>query len=169
MLADDAAIVFDDLAAGRQSFPHGPGGDFVVKRADGMFSYQLAVVVDDAAMGVTDVLRGSDLLDSTPRQLVLFEALGLTPPRYAHVPLLNGPDGRRLSKRHGDVSLAALRQAGASAERIVGYLAYWSGLLERPEPVRAEELIPGFRLSRVPDQPVTVSADMLRRLGAGKG
>ncbi|MGG4032512.1 tRNA glutamyl-Q(34) synthetase GluQRS [Paenibacillus cisolokensis] len=168
-MTDNAPIFFEDLAAGRQSFPGGPGGDFIVKRADGIFSYQLAVVVDDAAMGITDVLRGSDLLDSTARQLVLFEALGLAPPRYAHVPLLNGPDGRRLSKRHGAVALAALRSAGTSAENLVGYLAYWSGLLDRPEPVRAEELIPGFRLSRVPKHPVAVSADVLERLGGGKG
>ena len=95
--AGSQPVSFEDGVAGAQCFPPGAGGDFIVKRADGMISYQLAVVVDDAAMGVTDVLRGADLIDSTPRQLQLYEALGLHAPRFAHVPLMFGPDGSRLA------------------------------------------------------------------------
>jgi glutamyl-tRNA synthetase len=157
----DEPVAFMDGVAGAQSFAAGAGGDFVVHRADGIIGYQLAVVVDDAAMQMTDVLRGWDLLDSTPRQLMLYRALGLTPPQFAHVPLLMGPDGSRLSKRHGSVAVASMRAAGAPAERVVGYLAYLSGLLDRPEPVKAADLVPGFDLNRVPADPVVVSDKLL--------
>src|SRR5438093_46161 len=93
------------------------GGDFVVWKSTGTPAYQLAVVVDDAAQGVTEVIRGDDLVPSTPRQLLLYRALGLTPPRFIHVPLVVGPDGRRLAKRHGDTRLQTLRDAGVTAER----------------------------------------------------
>lgn len=155
---------FDDMAAGRQLFAAGAGGDFVVRRADGIIAYQLAVVVDDAAMGITDVLRGWDLLDSTPRQLALYEALGWPAPRFAHVPLLYGADGQRLAKRHGAVSLPALRAAGARPERVVGCLAYASGLLDRPEPATPAELVAGFDLARVPREQVQVGDELLRLL-----
>jgi glutamyl-tRNA synthetase len=131
-------------------------GDFVVRRADGMYAYQLAVVVDDAAMGITHVLRGDDLLHSTPRQIALCRALGLPVPTYAHVPLLVGPDGNRLAKRHGDTSLAGLRSTGVAPQTVVGWLAYWSGLLDKPEPVEPADLIAGFDLGRVPRTPVVV-------------
>ncbi|WP_438445822.1 tRNA glutamyl-Q(34) synthetase GluQRS [Gorillibacterium sp. sgz5001074] len=155
-----------DLAAGRQHFPPGAGGDFIVRRADGILAYQLAVVVDDAAMGITDVLRGWDLMDSTPRQIWLFRALGLVPPQYAHVPLLYGPDGERLSKRHGSVALSPMREAGVRPETVTGLLAYWSGLLDRPEPVKPSELIGGFNLSLVPRSPVRVGERELSLLTA---
>lgn len=164
----DEPVIFRDAAAGRQTAPAGAGGDFIVRRADGIISYQLAVVVDDAAMMVTDVLRGSDLLDSTPRQLYLYDALGLAPPRFAHVPLLCGSDGRRLAKRHGAVSLRAIRQAGTQPEKVIGFLAYWSGLLERPEPVKAAELAAHFNLEHVPREAVIVDGRELRIL-AGDG
>jgi glutamyl-tRNA synthetase len=160
----DRPVRFDDLTAGRQSFAPGAGGDFVVKRADGIIGYQLAVVVDDAAMGITDVMRGWDLLDSTPRQILLFEALGLPVPRFAHIPLLYGPDGRRLSKRHGDVTLSAIRASGTAPERVVGFLAYWSGLHDRPEPMKAADLIAGFDLAKIPREPVVCSDATLRSL-----
>lgn len=157
----DEATAFVDLVQGAQSFPGGAGGDFVVRRADGIWGYQLAVVLDDGLMGVTDVLRGADLLDSTPRQIRLFEALGLPVPRFAHVPLLLGPDGARLAKRHGAVSVTAMREAGTAMreagtapERVIGYLGYISGLLERPEPVTAAELVPHFELAKVGREPV---------------
>src|SRR5439155_6620624 len=101
------------------------GGDFVVWKSDGTPAYQLAVVVDDADMGVTEVVRGDDLIPSTPRQLLLYRALGWEPPRFVHVPLVVGEDGRRLAKRHGDTRLSALRDAGVTAESLVGLLA-WS-------------------------------------------
>lgn len=160
-------IGFADGLMGMQSFKPGMGGDFVVRRADGIIAYQLAVTVDDAAMKITDVLRGMDLLDSTPRQLLLFEALGEPAPDYVHVPLLYGPDGSRLSKRHGAVGISAMRRSGKRAEEVVGCLAYWSGLLDRPEPVMASELVAGFGLSRIPREPVRLDAELLRRLGVG--
>ncbi|WP_127531748.1 tRNA glutamyl-Q(34) synthetase GluQRS [Paenibacillus kobensis] len=162
----DRPIAFHDEAAGEQSFPAGAGGDFVVKRADGIISYQLAVVVDDDAMGITDVLRGWDLLDSTPRQLLLYEALGMEPPRFAHVPLLLGPDGARLAKRHGAVSLASIRERGIAPELVVGLMAAWSGLHDRAEPIEAAELVRGFDLCRVPREPVVVDEAALRMLGS---
>lgn len=162
----DRPVSFLDLAAGLQQFPPGAGGDFIVKRADGIIGYQLAVVVDDAAMEITDVLRGWDLLDSTPRQIMLYEALGWKAPRFAHVPLLFGSDGQRLSKRHGSVAIRAMRAAGTSPERIIGSLAWLSGLHDRPEPIKAAELIPCFDLSKVPQEPVIVSDELLKRLSA---
>jgi glutamyl-tRNA synthetase len=160
----DEPVSFTDLLAGPQHFPPGAGGDFIVRRADGIIGYQLAVVVDDALMGVTDVLRGWDLLDSTPRQIWLYRALGYPVPRFAHVPLLFGPDGTRLSKRHGAVTLAGIRAAGTPAEVVVGHLAYLSGLLDRPEPVRPEQLAGAFDLARIPREPVVLGAELLHGL-----
>lgn len=157
-------FAFDDLTAGSQQFQAGAGGDFVVLRADGIIAYQLAVVVDDAAMGITDVLRGWDLLDSTPRQLALYAALGLAPPRFAHVPLLVGPDGERLAKRHGGVAIAQLRAGEKRPEAVVGYLAYLSGLIARPEPVRPADLIAEFDLAQIPKGPVSTDPADLERL-----
>lgn len=145
----DEPFTFFDGVQGEQTFPPGAGGDFVVKRSDGVFGYQLAVVADDAAMGVTDVLRGGDLLDSTPRQAFLFRALGFPVPRYAHVPLLFGEDGRRLSKRHGSITLRELRENGVTSRRLAGCLAHWAGLVDRPESLSPEELIPLFRLDSI--------------------
>lgn len=119
-------------------------GDFIVQRTDGVHAYQLAVTVDDALMGVTDVVRGRDLLSSVPRQLYLFEQLGYAPPRYAHIPLLVAPDGRRLSKRERDLDMGALRAAGVPPERVIGRLAFLSGLTDREEPLTVLELLPLF-------------------------
>lgn len=157
----DAPLAYEDGAAGRQRFPKGAGGDFIVKRADGIFAYQLAVVADDGAMGITHVLRGYDLLDSTPRQIWLYQALGLPAPCFAHVPLLYGPDGCRLSKRHGAISLSALRLGGKRPESIVGLLAYRYGLIHRYEPVAARELVDSFSLVRLPREPVVLSSEEL--------
>jgi glutamyl-tRNA synthetase len=161
----DRSVEYMDDTAGLQAFSPCAGGDFIVKRADGIISYQLAVVVDDAAMGITDILRGYDLLDSTPRQLLLYEALGLTPPRFAHVPLLLGSDGNRLAKRHGAVSLASIRERGLPPELIVGALAVWSGLHDRTEPIAAHELIDSFDLTKVPKMPIVVDDSTLKLLG----
>lgn len=163
-------VDFTDLVLGPKRFPAGTGGDFVVRRADGLVAYQLAVTVDDAAMRVTDVLRGADLLDSTPRQILLYKALGLAPPRFAHVPLLVGRDGSRLAKRAGDLSLAALRAAGVPAQRLTGWLAHAAGLLVRPEPVRASDLIPLFHAGSIPRGPVVMDERRLEFLiGDGTG
>ena len=110
-------------------------GDFFLRRADGVFAYQLAVVVDDALMGVDEVVRGSDLLSSTPRQLWLYRELGLTPPKFYHLPLLLASDGRRLSKRDGDQSLENLREK-YTPEEIIGKLAFACGLQDLPPPLQ---------------------------------
>ena len=128
-------------------------GDFYLRRADGVFAYQLAVVVDDALMGVTEVVRGSDLLSSTPRQLWLYRELGLTAPQFYHLPLLLAPDGRRLSKRDGDQSLENLR-ARYTPQEIIGKLAYVCGLQDAPVPASPQELVPGFSWDKVPKQDI---------------
>ena len=128
-------------------------GDFYLRRADGVFAYQLAVVVDDALMGVTEVVRGSDLLSSTPRQLWLYRELGLTAPQFYHLPLLLAPDGRRLSKRDGDQSLENLR-ARYTPQEIIGKLAYVCGLQDTPAPAAPQELVSGFSWDKVPKQDI---------------
>ena len=128
-------------------------GDFYLRRADGVFAYQLAVVVDDALMGVTEVVRGSDLLSSTPRQLWLYRELGLTPPQFYHLPLLLAPDGRRLSKRDGDQSLENLRARYTPAE-IIGKLAYVCGLQPEPAPAMPANLAADFCWDKVPKQDI---------------
>jgi glutamyl-tRNA synthetase len=150
-------VEFTDLCQGlyRQDILH-EVGDFIVCRADGVHAYQLAVVVDDAAMNITHVLRGADLLDSTPRQLLLYQLLGWEAPDFAHVPLFLGEDGQRLSKRHGDVSIAALRRKGTKPETIVGYLAYKANLIDRWEPVTTIDLISRFDQRLLPLNPITV-------------
>ncbi len=124
------------------------GGDFVVRRADGLWSYQLAVVVDDAAMGITEVVRGADLLSSTPRQLALYRALGCTPPRFVHVPLVVGEGGERLAKRDRAASLGELREAGASRAEVLGLLARSLGIDMKPQ--EPAELLGAFDLARLP-------------------
>jgi glutamyl-tRNA synthetase len=116
---------------------------------------------------VTEVVRGDDLIPSTPRQLLLYAALGLTPPAFAHVPLVVGPDGRRLAKRHGDTRLAALRQAGVRPEALLGLLAWSCGWLPRPEPTTARDLLPRFRLDAIPPTAFALTADLLRAIGYG--
>ena len=129
-------------------------GDFILRRSDGVFAYQLAVVADDAAMGVTQVVRGRDLLSSAPRQLYLYRLLGFPEPAFAHAPLLLAPDGRRLSKRDRDVSLEALEEKGLTGPEIVGRLAFLAGLLDRPEAARPQDLLPVFAWDKVPREDV---------------
>lgn len=136
-------------------------GDFVVRRNDGVASYQLAVVVDDAASHITDVLRGDDLLSSTPRQLQIYEALGLTPPRFWHVPLILGEDGKRLAKREGAFAVAELRERGLAVERVLGLLAAWSGLGDGA-PVTLQELVRRFRPELLPRSPVIAREALLK-------
>jgi glutamyl-tRNA synthetase len=140
-------------------------GDFPLARdADGA-GYMLAVVVDDAAMGVTEVLRGDDLLGATHRQLLLQEALGLPAPRYVHVPLVVAEDGRRLAKRHGDTRIASLREAGCSPGQVVGLLAWWCGWADYGATVHPGELAPGFRLETLLQRPAVLTPAILRGLG----
>jgi glutamyl-tRNA synthetase len=130
-------------------------GDFVVFRNDGVPSYQLAVVVDDATMGITHVLRGDDLLSSTPRQVQLCQALDLPVPVYAHVPLLLGPDRKRLAKRAGTPSLGEMRERSVPPERLIGLLAHWAGLGDG-SPVSLDTLVPRFALDLLPRAPIVV-------------
>lgn len=163
-------FAFADAVAGPENFPAGAGGDFVVKRADGIFGYQLAVVADDIAMRITDVFRGWDLLDSTPRQLALYEALGAPAPRFGHGPLLLGPDGSRLSKRHGDVTLSSLREHGVPPEWLTGWLAWLLGLLDEPVPAAPAELIPHWRPERIAREAVRLPEGWQGKLlSAGDG
>jgi glutamyl-tRNA synthetase len=148
-------FVFDDPSPGFEDALWGlyperqVGGDFVLRRADGVWAYHLAVVVDDAEAGITEVIRGADLLSSTPRQIALYRALGYRVPGFAHVGLVLDRSGGRLSKRHGATAIEELRQTGRSAEEIIGLLAHSLGLTATAAPIRAEELVSAFELSEI--------------------
>ena len=130
-------------------------GDFLLRRSDGLFAYQLAVVVDDAAMGVTEVVRGSDLLDSTPRQLLLYRLLDLPSPRFCHFPLLLSHDGRRLSKRDADAGLEVL-MGRLGPKEILGRLAYPGGFHPSAAPASAVELLAEFDWDKVPREDIPI-------------
>ena len=160
-------VRFRDLLQGECAFrPADEGGDFVVRRKDGVAAYQLAVVVDDAAMEITHVVRGADLLSSTARQLLLYRSLGLRAPEWMHVPLLLGPDGERLAKRHGAVSLAELRAAGARPAAVAGWLASTCGLAEPGEEATPTALVARFDPALLPRAPRVLPEAELARLGS---
>ena len=133
-------------------------GDFVVRRADGTYVYQLAVTVDDGLAGVTEVVRGTDLLSSAPRQMYLQELFGFPHPQYGHVPLLLAPDGRRLSKRDKDLDLGVLRDR-MTAETLIGSLAYTAGLLPEAIPISAAELASEFSWKKLKKESIYLSAE----------
>ena len=135
-------------------------GDFVVRRADGVFVYQLAVTVDDGEAGVTEVVRGMDLLGSAPRQMYLQSLFGFPHPAYGHVPMLLAPDGRRLSKRDKDLDLGYLRQT-VTPQQLIGTLACCAGLLETPEPISAKELSSTFSWEKLRKNDIFLDADSL--------
>ena len=137
-------------------------GDFVVRRADGVFVYQLAVTVDDGAFGVTEVVRGRDLLSSAPRQMYLQELLGYHHPAYAHVPMLLAPDGRRLSKRDMDLDLGTLRK-NSRPEEILGMLAYASGLISQKDSVSARELAKEFSWEKLKKEDIYADLHFLQK------
>ncbi len=148
-------IRFDDLCQGQQGHRLDTHcGDFILRRSDGVYAYQLAVVVDDALMGVTQVVRGSDLIDSTPRQIWLGRQLGFHIPEYAHVPLLMAEDGRRLAKRDRDLELGQLQQQYTAPE-LVGILAHLANLIPAPAPISPADLVPLFRWDKVPKGDLT--------------
>ena len=134
-------------------------GDFVVRRADGVYVYQLAVTVDDGEAGVTEVVRGRDLLSSAPRQMYLQELFGFSHPEYAHVSMLLAPDGRRLSKRDMDLDLGQL-QKRMRPETLLGSLAHSAGLLEKPEEVSAKELATEFCWHRIRREDICLGTDI---------
>jgi glutamyl-tRNA synthetase len=173
----EGALKFHDLFAGGQSFDVAvDAGDFPVTRfaehrrdADATRpgamvlppAYQLACVVDDHAMGIDLVIRGDDLLPSTPRQILLYRALGHEPPRFAHMPLVVGPDGKRLAKRHGESRITQFRQAGISPARVVGWVAWRSGQLETPREMPAAEMVERFDPDLLPRERIILQPDDL--------
>lgn len=157
----EETIAFTDLHYGPQAqhLPTGCG-DFILRRSDGVYAYQLAVVADDGAMGVTQVVRGRDLLSSTPRQILLYRLLGYPVPEFGHTPLLLAGDGRRLSKRDGDQSLSGILSRGYSPRDVVGGLAYLGGLLPEPAPAWPEELLPLFSWERLPREDIPLPGSL---------
>ena len=153
----DSEVAFDDAFAGPQRWtPSATVGDFIIWTKRNQPAYQLAVVVDDHAQGVTDVVRGDDLLDSAARQLMLYRALGFAPePRYWHVPLVVGEDGRRLAKRHGDTRLDVYRARGVRCERVIGLVAYWCGVISERREMSAAEFRDGLNVVSIPHDPIT--------------
>lgn len=144
----DRLMRFTDEFAGPQTInPAQKVGHFVVRRSDGLYAYQLAVAVDDAAMGITEVVRGADLLESTAAQLLIYDALGLTAPTFAHVPLLLDAHGERMAKRRGSLTLHELQEAGVRPERVVGLLAWSLGLVPTMQALTASDLLAGFDAS----------------------
>jgi glutamyl-tRNA synthetase len=161
----DRPVIWEDRVQGTQTERVDlTVGDFVLKRRDGLYAYQLAVVVDDLAMGVDEVVRGADLLGSTARQIQLVEALGGQTPAYAHVPLTVNARGEKLSKRDSGLTLRSLREAGVAPETLVGWLAASLGLIDRPEPCRAAELAPVFSWERVGKETLVLPDDLAAAL-----
>jgi glutamyl-tRNA synthetase len=160
---DEGETVVTDEIRGEVSFPHSAIDDFVIARSDGSALYNLAVAVDDHDMGITHVVRGEDHLSNTPRQVMVLKAMGAEPPAYAHLPLLHGPDGKKLSKRHGAASVQELREAGYLPEAVRNYIALlgW-GLDEATTFITTEELIEGFSLARVSKSPAVFDEQKLR-------
>jgi glutamyl-tRNA synthetase len=158
--AGDERVAFTDRVLGEQT---GHVDDFVIRRGDGTPAYNLAVVVDDAAQGVQEVVRGADLVDSTPRQLLLARLLDLPEPTHAHVPLVLGPDGARLAKRHGAVTLHDRALLGETPQDVVAWMAQTTGLAEPGEKPAAQDLIERFDPARLPREPTTVSPEAAPR------
>ena len=140
------------------------GGDFPLRRSDGVFAYQLAVVVDDIRQGITQVVRGEDILHCTPRQVYLYELLGCTPPEYLHLPLVVDHEGERLAKRHGHFELRKMRAEGISAEAIIGYLAYLGGICPTCRPMSSREVVDVFSVEAITTQALQLEKDILIRL-----
>ena len=161
----DRAVTFEDRMQGELTeHVSETVGDFVLKRRDGLYAYQLAVVVDDLLMRMTEVVRGTDLLDSTARQLQLIDALGGRRPEFAHIPLVVRPDGEKLSKRNDDIKLCVLRDRGVAPQALCGYLGYSLGLLEAPQPCAPHDLVPRFDWAALPNEPWRLPTDIERIL-----
>jgi glutamyl-tRNA synthetase len=165
-------IRFEDALRGACEYDgHRDIGDFVIQKGDRTPAYQLAVVVDDADMGVTHVVRGDDLLESTARQQLIYNALGRREriPWYMHLPLVIGTDGRRLAKRHGDTRLAHYRETGVKPETVIGLLARWCGIKLPERGAKAGDLLPLFNIANLPRKPIIFSAGDEAELLAGIG
>jgi glutamyl-tRNA synthetase len=164
-VADEGAIVVRDVIRGESTFENSLQDDLVIARADGTPLYHLAVVVDDLDMGITHVVRGADHYSNTAKQLLILDAMGEAPPLYAHVPLLHGPDGKKLSKRHGAASVQELRERGYLPEAVRNYVALlgW-GTEESQEFFTTEELQREFSLERVSKSPAVFDEQKLRHI-----
>lgn len=149
-------ITFDDQFAGLRSFNlTETSGDFIVFRSQGLAAYQLAVVVDDAEAGVNRIVRADDLLESAAMQIYLRALLGIGGDvKYWHLPLVIGPDGRKLAKRHGDTKISTYIRAGTNVNRMLGLLGYWSGLLDKRDETDFDTLLARFDINRLPRHPV---------------
>ena len=160
---DEGEITFQDAVLGDVTTPYSAIKDFVIQRSDGSPLYNLAVAVDDRDMGITHVVRGQDHVSNTPRQLMLVRALGAEPPVYAHIPLLHGPDGKKLSKRHGAASVQEVREQGYLPEAVRNYIALlgW-GYDESTTFMTTEELVERFALDRVSKNPAVFDEQKLR-------
>jgi glutamyl-tRNA synthetase len=162
---DEGETVVDDVIRGEARFAHVHMDDPVIARADGSVLYNFAVAVDDRDAGITHVVRGEDHLSNTPKQLLVFEALGAVPPRYAHLPLLHGPDGKKLSKRHGAASVQELRDAGYLPEAVVNYIALLgAGFDAEQEYFPRGELARRLRLERISRSPAVFDEQKLRHM-----
>jgi glutamyl-tRNA synthetase len=162
---DEGETVVDDVIRGEARFAHVHLDDPVIARADGSVLYNFAVAIDDLDAGITHVVRGEDHLSNTPKQLLVFEALGAPPPRYAHLPLLHGPDGRKLAKRHGAASVQALRDAGYLPEAVRNYIALLgAGFDPEQEYFPTDELARRLRLERVSKSPAVFDEQKLRHM-----
>jgi glutamyl-tRNA synthetase len=166
-VADEGEVVVNDVIRGEVTFPLSAIDDFVVARSDGSALYNLAVAVDDRDMGITHVVRGEDHLSNTPRQILIQQALGAEPPAYAHLPLLHGPDGKKLSKRHGAASVQELRVNGYLPGAVRNYLALlgW-GYDENTTFFTTQELIERFSLERVSKNPAVFDEQKLAWMNA---
>ena len=162
---DEGETIFDDIIRGQIRFANASMDDFVIARADGSVLYAFANLVDDLDAEITDVVRGEDHISNTPKQLLILDALGTPPPRYAHLPLLHGPDGRKLSKRHGAASVQELRAAGYLPEAVDNYIALLgAGFAADEEFFTLDELAERFRLERVSKNPAVFDEKKLRHL-----
>jgi glutamyl-tRNA synthetase len=160
---EEGEVGFHDAVLGEITTPHTGIKDFVIRRSDGSPLYNLAVSVDDRDMGITHVVRGQDHVSNTPRQIMLLRALGAEPPRYAHIPLLHGPDGKKLSKRHGAASVQELRDSGYLPEAVRNYVSLlgW-GYDESTTFMTTDELVERFSLERVSKNPAVFDEQKLR-------
>ena len=157
IIVPDEEISFVDAHYGEQSVNLARHcGDFVLRRADGAWAYQLAVVVDDALMGITEVVRGRDLLLSAPQQIYLYRLLGFAAPTFCHLPLLCNLAGQRLCKRDKSLDLGEIRKAGHLPEAVIGKLAFYAGIIDHAEPVSAQELVSEFSWDKVPMEDILV-------------
>lgn len=159
----DTDITFCDglMGAYSDNLAHGCG-DIILRRSDGVFAYNLAVVADDALSGVTEVVRGRDLVGVTPAQIYIYRLLGYDVPRYCHIPLMLDENGRRLSKRDGDLCLSEYRRSHASPDALIGYIAWLAGLIPEPSPMSARSLIPYFSFDRLPRGDILFNFNKIR-------